>query len=476
MKNKKDILKNLFALAFGHFLIFTAFDSLSNLQSTINGTEGVGIASQSVIYAFFTVSSFFLPTYFIKKFGCKKTLIFSVFSICPYVAANLYPHWGTLIPSAILSGAAFGPLWAARSTYVNEISFSYSQFTSTSVHVVNAWFFGIYSFFHENAEIWGNVISYVVLKNPFNETEDLITNATMAVCGASFCGAIADVENPNLQPPSTEQRFVLTLIYVTFVLLAGFVIMIVLDPLEKESGKESEGTDVNLSTDLLTATLKHMKNKNQLLLLPLSFYCGLADGFYNSDYTKSYVACGWGISAVGFVTMCYGIVSAVMDISSGFLVKCITRVPVFLIAAVSHFGMFIILILYKPETDNFNLFFALSGVYGIGASVWWSQITAFYGVIFKENEEAAFSNFYFWSSLGFSVAYAYSDVLCTSTKLYILLTLLLISMALYVTVELNIACVATKRECEAVNAEFDDMDDLKSLPMKEEMEFLKPEL
>lgn len=286
MGEKSNILKNLFALAFGHFLVFTAFDSLSNLQSTMNDKEGVGIASQSVIYAFFTVSSFFLPTYFIKKFGCKRTLIFSVFCICPYVAANLYPHWGTFIPTAVLSGAAFGPLWAARSTYVNELSFSYSQFSTASIHVINAWFFGIYSFFHENAEIWGNVISYVVFKTPYNESEELAMNTSFANCGSSFCGKTVETDNPNLVPPSTSQRSTLTLIYVAFVLVAGFVIMIVLDPLDRKLREKTNDPKPSLNSELLIATLKHMKNKNQLLLIPLSFYCGLADGFYNSDYTR----------------------------------------------------------------------------------------------------------------------------------------------------------------------------------------------
>lgn len=76
---------------------------------------------------------------------------------------------------------------------------------------------------------------------------------------------------------------------------------------------------------------------------------------------------------------------------------------------------------------------------------------AFYGVIFKENEEAAFSNFYFWSSLGFSIAYAYSDILCTNTKIYILLALLLVSIAFYIKVELYFTCKNSKRKLEVEN-------------------------
>ncbi|GFS29616.1 UNC93-like protein [Nephila pilipes] len=440
MKSKYKIIKNLTSLAFGHFLVFTAFDSLSNLQSTVNESGGVGVASQSVIYACFTISSFFLPTYLIKRFGCKKTLLISVFSVCPYVAANMYPIWGTLMPSAVLSGLAFGPLWAARSTYVNELSFQYSRFTKASISVINAWFFGIYSFFHENAEIWGNVLSYYVLKENNNGTEIAVPEETLLQCGVNFCGKSSEDVNPNLNPPSYNQWYTLTGIYLGFIVLAGFVIMFAVDPLEENSSEEDnkEGKQkTKLSASLLVATLKHMKDRDQLLLIPLSFYCGLADGFYNSDFTKSYIACAWGISRVGHVTICYGVVSAIMDCSSGFLVKWIRRVPVFLLAASSHLMMLVTLLLWRPHNDNYTLYFILSGVYGIGASVWWSQIIAFYGVIFKENEEPAFSNFYFWSSLGFSVAYAYSDSLCTNVKIYILIVLLVFAIVAYTIVEYN---------------------------------------
>lgn len=89
---------------------------------------------------------------------------------------------------------------------------------------------------------------------------------------------------------------------------------------------------------------------------------------------QSYIACAWGISQVGHVTICYGVVSAVMDCSSGFLVKYLTRMPVFIMAAASHFLMFVTLLLWSPNSTNYSLYFILSGVYGIGASVWWSQI------------------------------------------------------------------------------------------------------
>ncbi|KAF8793372.1 UNC93-like protein like [Argiope bruennichi] len=186
--------------------------------------------------------------------------------------------------------------------------------TDISVYVINAWFFGIYSFFHENAEIWGNVISYYVLKETDNGTKIIVPDETLLQCGVNFCGRSPDIANPNLKPPSEEKRYILT------------------DDSSCEDNVKNDKEKPRLSANLLIATFEHMKNRDQLLLIPLSFYCGLADGFYNCDFTKSYIACAWGISQVGHVTICYGVVSAVMDCSSGSLVKWLTRIPVFLLA------------------------------------------------------------------------------------------------------------------------------------------------
>lgn len=60
---------------------------------------------------------------------------------------------------------------------------------------------------------------------------------------------------------------------------------------------------------------------------------------------------------------------------------------------------------------------------------------AFYGVIFADNKNAAFSNFRLFQSLGFAIAFGYSNFLCIRVKLYILGCILIAGMAGYLTVE-----------------------------------------
>jgi len=64
-------------------------------------------------------------------------------------------------------------------------------------------------------------------------------------------------------------------------------------------------------------------------------------------------------------------------------------------------------------------------------------ITAFYGVIFPAEEEAAFSNYRLWESVGFIIAYAYSTFICVDAKLYVLIGVLATGMAGYLIIELR---------------------------------------
>jgi hypothetical protein len=61
--------------------------------------------------------------------------------------------------------------------------------------------------------------------------------------------------------------------------------------------------------------------------------------------------------------------------------------------------------------------------------------TAYCGILFPSREEAAYSNFRLWESLGYIIAYAYSVYLCAAVKIYILMAMLIIGMAGYLTVE-----------------------------------------
>ena len=60
-----------------------------------------------------------------------------------------------------------------------------------------------------------------------------------------------------------------------------------------------------------------------------------------------------------------------------------------------------------------------------------------YGVLFKDNSEAAFANLKVWHSVGLIMAFGYQSHLCLPIKVYILLGSLVVAMVGYMTVEVT---------------------------------------
>lgn len=425
---KRQILTNLTIICIGFTLLFTAFQALANLQSTLNNE--VGLVSQSVIYASLILASMFLPTYTIKRLGCKLTLVLSVIAYAPYIASNFYPKMETMVPGAVIIGIGASCLWSAKCTYLNEIGFKYAKLINEKVDVVIVRFFGIFFMFFQTSQIWGNLISWLILETgERNSTEENWEN-----CGARFCPVKEETNqtNPNLEKPPEERTNMLIGIYLGCCILSSVLIAIFLSPLNRESEEKDEKI-----SRLLLATFRHLKDYRQLLLIPLTLYSGIEQTFFLGEYTKAFIACVLGVHRIGLIAICFGVVNAIVSLFSGPLVKLVGRMPIFLIAAAANVSTCISLLYWKPHPDAFAIYFVIAGIWGLADAVWQTQINAFYGVLFKTNEEAAFSNYRMWESLGFSIAFAYSSYLCVEIKIYIVLGILIIGMIGYLIIEVK---------------------------------------
>ncbi|XP_023214108.1 protein unc-93 homolog A-like [Centruroides sculpturatus] len=432
-QKKLSIFKNLLVLSFGFLLLFTAFQSLSNLQSSINSAKGLGTASLSVIYGALVLSCMFLPTFMIKLLTLKYTLIVSMLMYSSYMAANFYPDWGTLIPTSIILGLGGAPLWTSKCSYLTHISIEYAQLTGNKVETIVTRFFGIFFMVFQSGQVWGNLIAYKVLQ-PGNVSS--INESLISGCGANFCVAESSTNNTNLERPSDFKIYLLCGIYTGCSLLAALFIFIFLDPLKKSEdgkGKPSYG--------LLIETMRHLKNPHQVLLVPLTIFSGLEQAYIIGDFTQAFVSCSWGIHNVGYVMICFGVMDALGSVTLGHLSKITGRKIIFIATALSNVGIIILMFLWSPNPDQKVVFFVISGFWGLGDAVWQTQINSLYGVLFPKNEEAAFANYRLWESLGFIIAFAYSSSLCITIKLYILLIVLVVGMMGYLTIEIRISTV-----------------------------------
>ncbi|GIY97911.1 UNC93-like protein [Caerostris extrusa] len=584
---KFRIIKNLVVISSTFLMIFTAYDGLSMLQSTMNTEHNIGTISQAVVYAGFCISSLLLPKYVIKKLGCKITILAGSIAFIPYIAANFYPNWLTMMPSAFLLGLGSSLVWGAQCTYFNESALFYctlkareeveksscpSNQTSTEVlsvvdstspsvenlsgqrsvsasaddvsarnsngfaadrlsaedlnssyrhyyensqdlvetpqikakykgetmqsepneqprrdsfavksrfkvkivtndpegdekrdiddkigiaaknelnpfpdmmdeshykplgsisntvssspnrksfykrvrkstgyidalqrfaglESVTARFFGCHGLVFHSAQIWSNLVSYYILHADSHQNVTVNANCS---CGADFCNTQPDcVGGGGMGGAHEDFRYLLTGISVVLGILGVLLVIFFLDPLK--TVKEP----VKFSLKLLLATLHNCKKPEQQALICISLYVGMIQGFYTADFTKSFISCAWGSANVGLVTVFYGLACALSATTSGYLVKYVGRIPIFLTAQVVNIGISVFMMLWVPDPNHPSMFYLTAGLCGVVTGVYWAQIPAFYGVLFKKDEEAAFACYYVCSSLGWLLPFSH---------------------------------------------------------------------
>lgn len=106
-KVKRIVLKNLIIVGLAWIFLFTAYSSIANLQSSLNSDDGLGTVSLSTIYVSLILSCIFIPTILIKNLGIKWTIFCSQLTYILYIAANIYPKYFTMVPTAIILGCKF---------------------------------------------------------------------------------------------------------------------------------------------------------------------------------------------------------------------------------------------------------------------------------------------------------------------------------------------------------------------------------
>ncbi|XP_072164195.1 protein unc-93 homolog A-like [Diadema setosum] len=418
--------KNLIVVSVAFMLIMSAFGALANLQSSLNYSSGLGVTSLFALYVALILSSFVTPL-IVWLLSVKWTLVVCCFFYVVYTATNFYPVVYTLIPAAVLLGIAASPLWAAASTYMTTSAIQQAHETGDVPETIINRFNGIFFCFFQSAQVWGNLISSLVL-------HDTSSALTMDHCGRDSCGS-----NINFTIPAgggevaDKQVSVLLSIYIGIGLLAVAILTFLLDKLPRTSNQDN-GDPRSHVCDHLTSTTHLMKSPFLSLLIPIMIYNGAEQAFIGADFTKAFVSCTQGPGMVGYVMIGFGAADALASVVFGQLEKYTGRIAIFMFGGILHLALMIVFEVWNPHTSAMWQLILLSMGWGIGDAALQTQLQSIIGVLFPDAQEPAFANYRLWESLGFAVTYALTipHVICVSAELYGLMAFLSISLVCYV--------------------------------------------
>ena len=254
--------------------------------------DNLGTWSTTSVYISLILSCMFMPSILIKYLKVKWTLVVCIFCYSTYMAAQFYPQFYTLIPTAFILGLGAAPMWSAKCTYLNQVAHKMAQLEGVATEIIVVKFFAIFFFFFQCNSIIGNIISTSVLSSGV-DTESSLTDDDIKFCGSSFCsgqtsssvGKNETDTNDNFQTDITK-IYIIAGIYLACSLAAAVIIAIFVDPLTRfgEDERSEDGEQLS-GIQLLVATFRHLKNKNQLLVIPITIWSGIEQGFFGADFT-----------------------------------------------------------------------------------------------------------------------------------------------------------------------------------------------
>ncbi|KAG8180134.1 hypothetical protein JTE90_027087 [Oedothorax gibbosus] len=665
--SKTRILKNVGVVSAGFSILFTSYDGLASLQSTVNAEGNVGVVSQASLYVCFALSALILPKLVITRLGVKVTLVLSMLSYVPYVASNFYPKWSVMMPTSVLIGLGASLLWGSLANYLNDASRMYAELllvspnetesgklkdrddtmkssfqtvndgktaspngrnltyqseiqnesnrtrissvissnenetgsdklkdshskmkssfqtvndektaspndgnssyqseiqneytrsrtsskenvenrnshspqdigdkdlrncgttidlnakdsnpdsrysvldkctgpeveqntnSSTAVSFVNsafdagnetdliskrsspamhtgkmpipkgfdstlflhnkrdsvskqiatklevnrkktissttARFFGFHGMVFSTSVVWSNLLTYYLMKAGSPHAGN---SSASCACGASYCDNNCN-DRHSFTHLADETRYLLTGTCVGLGLASVLLVALFLDPLDEATTAKGDSSKVASSaTRLLLATWHMAKTPDILMLTPMSLYIGMAQAFFQADFTKAFVGCAWGTQNVGLAATSYGGACAFSSFVAGWAVRALGRAPVFSCAALLNAATCVMLLTWEPTRNDVPPFFVAAVMWGLYVGITFSQLRALFGVLFKADEEAANAAFHTWYALGFFFPFAFSSLLCTGLKIWAMIAVSTLGFVGYLLVE-----------------------------------------
>ncbi|CAF1283621.1 unnamed protein product [Rotaria sordida] len=360
-------------------LVYTSYNAVTNLQSSIHTDNTIGYHSLAIISGCSILSCLIFTNPLIFIGGYKWTIVLAQFGFLIYIAANMYPKVWLMHPASVFCGLFRAGFWTALSAYITDLGTSKQAGPITDA-VINK-YFGIFFSAFQTSQIWGNLVAYILY------------GIFMGLIFISIVLVIIMLDQKRKWKSIVLLKLILVLAYDAHMFVDATPKHLLID-----------------SRHFIVSTFKQMKSIKQLLLLPLAFWIGTSEAFLFGIFTSSFITCTVGLPYVGLIMITYGVTASVCSVIVGWLGRYRIRVPCYILGALLCYASYIVMFLWKPVPSQVYILFILVGMKGIASAIWDPIEAALYGSLFEKKEEAAYSNMWLGQNVDYLVVYLYGSV------------------------------------------------------------------
>ncbi|CAD6195592.1 unnamed protein product [Caenorhabditis auriculariae] len=433
-KVMRKIRSNLWIISVAFLFLFTGFNGLQNLQTSVN--HHLGSDSLAVLYISLAISSLFVPTFMIGRLGCKLTFVVAIFIYILYLLINLRPTYYSLIPGSVLCGVAASCVWGAKCAYITEMGIRYATLNFESQNTVIVRFFGYFFMIVHCGQFVGNMISSFILKITIETSQ--VEDRIYPTCGYLFpmnASELTELAAANLARPPQTAYIAVCLAYLACAIVSVMIVCLFLNALHSDVVKRSKKPSFN--AEIIRLFWQNLVNVRAMLLVPLTIFNGIEQAFIAGVFTKAFVGCGLGIAQIGFILASFGISDAICSFVFGPLIKLFGRMPLFVFGAVVNLLMIVTLMIWPLNAADTQIFYVVAAMWGMADGVWNTQINGFWvALVGRQSLQFAFTKYRFWESFGIAIGFLLLRFLNVELFLLMLFFTLLIGMCGYVAIEM----------------------------------------
>lgn len=432
---------NVILLGFGFMFVFTAFQTMGNVQKTILESihkddpsfNGDGYTSLAIIYAVFAVFNWMAPPV-ISVFGPKVAMVFGGITYSLFISTFLWPQTWLLYVGSVVIGTGAAMIWTGQGNYL----------TLNSCQETISRNSGIFWAMLQCSMFFGNIFVYFQFQGLTHIDVSTRTMVIWVLLGVSIVGIVFLITLPK---PNTVE---------------GAVEQPNRGPLEALKGAGQ-----------LFCT------RRMLLLTLTFFYTGIELSFFSGVYSSSIgFTKAFGEKAKELVGMS-GILIGFGEVLGGSLFGILGakfsrwgRDPIVMAGFVIHLIAFFLIFLNLPNSSPFKdtdeaafitssapLAIFCSFLLGLGDACFNTQIYSMLGGVFASDSASAFAIFKFTQSVAAAACFFYASHVGLYIQLGILLLLAVVGTATFVSVEWEVKRQKAADSDEESNDNSDDCSD-----------------
>ncbi|XP_015588613.1 UNC93-like protein MFSD11 [Cephus cinctus] len=427
---------NVMVLSWGFMLVFTAFQTMGNIEKTVLESisqddpsfSGDGYTSLAIIYAVFATCNWLAPSY-ISMTGPRTAILTGCCCYIFFIGSFLWPHTVLLYVASAVLGIGAALIWTGHGQYLTENSDSETMSRNA----------GIFWAIFQSSLFIGNLFVYFMFTGPTIKasTRNLVfwVLTVLSTIGTALLATLRKAPRK---------------------LALGEAEGVSSADKELQIPEPMRERPLSAAWHALRDAFKLFFTRRMLLFALTFLYTGVVLTFASGVYSPSIgftKAIGKNSkSLVGLSGICIGIGEVVGGALFGILASKTGkygRYPIVLIGFIVHTFAFVTIYLNLPndapfqDTDNVGyinppsaaLAMVGSTALGFGDACFNTQVYSLLGILYSTDSAPAFALFKFCQSVAAALSFLYSSHLGLHTQLCILMIAMFMGTVAFCLVE-----------------------------------------